>query len=466
MPLYTPSSGNNVNFELKPYISPSGDSVNFELVPAGIEVETLKAIISYPNVTLKGKLTGLDSGESAYVWFEYREIGSETWNTTEQQTLYEDGEFSETLTLEGDYEYRAVAQKTESGSSEVRGNIVNFYVNTYSETLGLSEVSNYRVSLFKEEPISLLETYKATKILYAILEDALILSDLTKFSFHYSKEESISLKEEKKFKYLTFFAEKITFSDLSKKIGKDPLNYWIIAKPLNSNFAFDIDSNNDGLTDGWECSTTNTELIKDATKLSVQEVELFSNDYLKMNYTLNGKYLILFEIKPLFRVNFNIKKEDDLIYHYRFDPLDEWRLFNVVLNFNGNYTFEFIADDYSFFYLDNFAIIDYRDYLKVVEHKRYAPSGFRYRVSGDEIIEAFEEDFSNKKIEKDFNIDFDYMDYHYEQYLNSLIGQKILVKTNLDEVFAFLILGLNKNYKPNKQGINQTYITRLLVKEV
>ena len=185
-----------------------------------------------------------------------------------------------------------------------------------------------------------------------------------------------------------------------------------------------------------------------------------------MNFTENGKYLILFEIKPLFRVNFNIKKGDDLIYHYRFDPLDEWHLFNVVLNFNGNYTFEFIADDYSFFYLDNFAIIDYKDYLKVVEHKRYAPSGFRYRVSGDEIIEVFEEDFSNKKIEKDFNIDFDYMDYHYEQYLNSLIGQKILVKTNLDEVFAFLILGLNKNYKPNKQGINQTYITRLLVKEV
>ena len=467
MSLYNPPSGNNVSFELKTYTVPSGNNVNFELLPQGIEVETFKVTISYPNVTLKGSLSGLNSGESANVWFEYRTIGSTAWNTTSQQTLYEDGEFSDAISLsDGDYEYRAVAQKIVSGSSEVKGNIVNFYLNTYAESLTMGEISNYKFSFLKDESLSLLEDKKVAIIKSLILEDALTLEDTKKFSYCYDGRDSFSLKERKKFKWFTFFREKISFNDLQKSAEKNPINYWIIAKPINTNFSFDEDTNNDGLGDNWESSSTNMEIIQDETRLSVQEVELFSDDYLRTTMNLAGKYFVLFEVKPLFRISFYIKKGSEILYHYTFEALDEWRLFLLDFSFNGSYTFEFRADDYSYFYLDNFAIIDYKDYLKVVEHFRPAPSEFSYKVSGDEIINAFEEQFSQKKVNSDFTINFEHMDYDYEKYFNNLIGQKILVKTNLNEVFSFLVLGLNKNYKPNKQGINQTYITRLLVKEV
>ena len=44
MPLYSPPSGNNVNFELKTYTPPSGSNVNFTLEGAQLDNKSFESL--------------------------------------------------------------------------------------------------------------------------------------------------------------------------------------------------------------------------------------------------------------------------------------------------------------------------------------------------------------------------------------------------------------------------------------
>ncbi len=81
--------------------------------PDELDVETRPATdINGSTATLNGELIELGDFDSVDVFFEWREVGADEWNTTETQTLDEPGDFSaeiEGLQPGSTYEFRAVA---------------------------------------------------------------------------------------------------------------------------------------------------------------------------------------------------------------------------------------------------------------------------------------------------------------------------------------------------------------------
>jgi subtilisin family serine protease len=72
------------------------------------------------SATLQGSLDNLDGASSADVYFEWRESGASSWNTTSTQTLSATGSFSATisgLTKGTGYEYRAVGNASDGDSN-------------------------------------------------------------------------------------------------------------------------------------------------------------------------------------------------------------------------------------------------------------------------------------------------------------------------------------------------------------
>jgi subtilisin len=68
------------------------------------------------SATLNGSLNNLDDASSADVYFEWRETGASSWNTTPSQTLSSTGSFSETVTglsTGTEYEFRAAGSATD-----------------------------------------------------------------------------------------------------------------------------------------------------------------------------------------------------------------------------------------------------------------------------------------------------------------------------------------------------------------
>ena len=95
--------------------------------PDSVVVDTFDATgIDTESATLNGELVDLDGTESVDVDFEWREAGTDTWNTTSVQTIDASTAFEAQLTgLESgtDYEYRSVAEST---TTTTRGSTVPF----------------------------------------------------------------------------------------------------------------------------------------------------------------------------------------------------------------------------------------------------------------------------------------------------------------------------------------------------
>ena len=75
--------------------------------------------VSESSATLAGSLTDLGGATSAECYFQYRQRGTATWETTTSQTLSSTGSFSETLSglsTGTDYEFRAVADASDGDS--------------------------------------------------------------------------------------------------------------------------------------------------------------------------------------------------------------------------------------------------------------------------------------------------------------------------------------------------------------
>jgi subtilisin len=93
--------------------------------PDSVVVDTFDATgIDTESATLNGELVDLDGTESVDVDFEWREAGTDTWNTTSVQTIDASTAFEAQLTgLESgtDYEYRSVAEST---TTTTRGSTV------------------------------------------------------------------------------------------------------------------------------------------------------------------------------------------------------------------------------------------------------------------------------------------------------------------------------------------------------
>jgi len=84
---------------------------------AGFSVASSDATdVDGSSATLNGSLNNLDDASSADVYFEWRETGASSWNTTPSQTLSSTGSFSETVTglsTGTEYEFRATGSATD-----------------------------------------------------------------------------------------------------------------------------------------------------------------------------------------------------------------------------------------------------------------------------------------------------------------------------------------------------------------
>jgi subtilisin len=92
----------------------------------GFSVSTDSATnVDGSSATLNGSLDNLDGASSANVYFEWRETGASSWNTTSTQTLSMTGSFSDDVTglTEGaEYEFRAVGEASD-GDTDTGGTV-------------------------------------------------------------------------------------------------------------------------------------------------------------------------------------------------------------------------------------------------------------------------------------------------------------------------------------------------------
>ena len=101
-----------------------GQEVNYEEVIDGPQISTLEASsIGFDDATLNGELTDLGEESEVDVFFEWRETGETSWNETTKVERTSTGTFDETISdLDDDteYEFRAVVEWDEDGSTEKR----------------------------------------------------------------------------------------------------------------------------------------------------------------------------------------------------------------------------------------------------------------------------------------------------------------------------------------------------------
>lgn len=96
------------------------------------------------SVTLEGELSNLDGETSADCYFEWRQTGVSSWNTTTTQTLNETGTFGDSLSgidEDTEYEYRALADGSDGVSDT--GTTVSFVTDS-SESLPI--INRFSVS--------------------------------------------------------------------------------------------------------------------------------------------------------------------------------------------------------------------------------------------------------------------------------------------------------------------------------
>ncbi|WP_141212054.1 right-handed parallel beta-helix repeat-containing protein [Halorubrum sp. Eb13] len=125
------------NYKLEARVSDSGNSIADAVIDIAVEktvsIETVDARnISNSSATVIGELTNLSGVPSAICGFEWRKLGTESWNITEEQTLSSVGEFSEEISgldSEIEYEFRAVAYEPEIVDAQTD----TFYAQSSSE---------------------------------------------------------------------------------------------------------------------------------------------------------------------------------------------------------------------------------------------------------------------------------------------------------------------------------------------
>ncbi len=122
------------------------DSTNSDLYYASVSAKTASVTtdaasnITATDAQLNGTLSKLSGYSSADVYFEWRQSGASTWNTTTAQTLSSTGSFSDTisgLSRGTTYEFRAVSSTTDGNNY---GDTLTFTTTdpTFSGTVTLS----------------------------------------------------------------------------------------------------------------------------------------------------------------------------------------------------------------------------------------------------------------------------------------------------------------------------------------
>ena len=100
--------------------------------------------------TLEGEVTSLGDVNTVDVFFEWKEIGAGSWNTTTKQTMTQAGDFDQKitgLTADTDYEFRAVLEYENNGTQVLFGSTLSFKTEQTFYTLSITKVGDGSVEL-------------------------------------------------------------------------------------------------------------------------------------------------------------------------------------------------------------------------------------------------------------------------------------------------------------------------------
>lgn len=110
--------------------------------------------IGFYTATLNGDLSALGDATTVDRFFEWREVGAGTWNTTTKNAQTSTGTFNQAisgLSHSTNYEFRAVAEYTDGGTQAVYGSTLSFSTTTYTApsitTVAASNITTDRAAL-------------------------------------------------------------------------------------------------------------------------------------------------------------------------------------------------------------------------------------------------------------------------------------------------------------------------------
>ncbi len=106
--------------------------------------------IGQTGATLNGNLTALGDATTVDRFFEWKEVGGPTWNTTTKNAQTVTGAFNQGisgLSSNTDYEFRAVVEYEDGGTQTLYGSTLTFKTDTVQYTLSVDKVGNGSVEL-------------------------------------------------------------------------------------------------------------------------------------------------------------------------------------------------------------------------------------------------------------------------------------------------------------------------------
>ena len=392
-------------------------------------------------------------------------------NTVDKPTRYVS--YTATGLFQGvEYEYQAVAYTDDDPSNKKYGGSVEFFLGTlnmeFDEQINSSDDKIIAYYVPREETFNSQDTIRLWDILVQRNYETLVGEDRYNLLFENYLDETLNLQD----RYFMIFRSKYDESIrpyVSPLYKKDTPTNWLIAKPINQNFTFESDENNDGIADGWygeNIDYLNTNIGFYGLKPTVQKVKFNGQGKFWTEIEAHGFLLLVLELsndKPLNFLVYDKNNPEKIYYHKRYEPKDFW-VEEITFNTHSQLVFEFSGENVEF-YLDNFALMDYNSIVKGL----IGFTSFSYSIEGKQTQNSMLSKYVQKEVlETKFNMEWKWITRKQLEILKNMRDSIFLVKTPLYETFALYLesIDIGKSEVMGKQEWEQKYQVSLKVREV
>ncbi len=269
------------------------------------------------------------------------------------------------------------------------------------------------------------------------------------------------------FKISESLNDSLTLSD-SISLDQNRYRRWFFSYSLISNFSFEDDYDSDGLSDSWTSGGDVTPTIEDEDiGFHIQKLVFGNSGYISR--TISGidetkECLLQLEVKgsgDLYIYNPNGTE----IYHYRIDFVD-WKYLKMALFLPSTVQIIFSGSNETL-YIDNLVL----NYNEDAYNIYYNPSGFAYNLTSRAVVNEdidgnrlIVEPIKRKIKVTDVRPLWGYCTIQQKEFLESLQGKKIFVRTHDERSFTLYITRINIEYIGYYKGSRkQKYVVALEV---
>ena len=243
---------------------------------------------------------------------------------------------------------------------------------------------------------------------------------------------------------------------------------WIVGVPDNSNFSFERDTNLDGIADGWTGTSVKCSIISEKYYPHCQEI---NRDYLtsipfetgnRVHISLTYKFVDT-QYPSVFTISLisgAIVKWQKTFHRLPAKAGFEWQFYTeeVVIG-SGNLQW-IVNSSNSHILIENLTVIRTEN----IQEYTVNPELFdiTHTINQQEIFTVNDDFFLVKPIKFKHNIDISEMvftctDKDQLEFLKSINGEKIMVRTHDQWILACRINNVEKTYHQGKLGACQTY---------